>query len=112
MESHSKSRFLKINESFVCEHCTATVPPSKRTCRNHCPYCLHSKHVDIFPGDRDNSCHGLLVPTGYELSGKKGLVLLFRCDRCGEKTRNVALLDDPYQADDYQAILALSLPPP
>lgn len=108
MESPSKSRFLKINESFACEHCGASVPLAQKTCRNHCPHCLHSKHVDHFPGDRANPCQGLLKPVGYELSGKKGLVLLFRCQRCGETGRNIALPDDPLAPDNYDAILALT----
>ncbi len=102
------SRFLKINEAFLCEACGRSVPPAQRTCRNHCPYCLHSKHVDIFPGDRANSCRGLLKPIGYELSSKKGLVLLFRCQRCQAETRNIALRDDAFASDDYDRILALS----
>ncbi|MFY7930023.1 MAG: RNHCP domain-containing protein [Oligoflexus sp.] len=109
MEQNQR-RFQKINDGFTCENCAARVPPARRTCRNHCPFCLFSKHVDIFPGDRANSCGGALQPIGYELSGKKGLVLLFRCRRCQAETRNVALLDDPMASDDYQRILALSLP--
>jgi formylmethanofuran dehydrogenase subunit E len=101
-------RFTKINESFQCEHCGASVPPSGSTCRNHCPFCLHSKHVDINPGDRSNNCHGLLRPVGYELDAKKGLVILFQCTRCGERSRNRALLEDANQADDYDRILKLS----
>ena len=103
------SRFSKLNDGFGCENCGTKVPPAKRTCRNHCPQCLFSKHVDEFPGDRANPCHGMLEPIGYELKAKKGLVLLFRCQRCGQETRNIALRDDPLLADDYQKILALSL---
>ncbi|HET9241477.1 MAG TPA: RNHCP domain-containing protein [Oligoflexus sp.] len=108
MSEPTLGKFQKINESFLCENCGASVPPAKRTCRNHCPHCLHSKHVDVYPGDRANSCQGLLRPIGYELNGKKGLVLLFRCARCKAETRNIALLDDPILSDDYQKILDLT----
>ena len=40
--------------SFRCHHCRADVPedaPGTRN-RNHCPFCLWSRHVDIEPGDR------------------------------------------------------------
>ena len=36
------------------------------TARDHCPYCLYSKHLDINPGDRANECEGLLRPIGIE----------------------------------------------
>lgn len=90
------NRFTKKNEGFTCEHCSAAIPPAQKTCRNHCPLCLHSKHVDHFPGDRANECHGLMRPVGYETTGHKGLMLLFECSRCGEKTRNISQPDDAY----------------
>ena len=103
------SKFNVINETFTCEHCGKDVPISEKTCRNHCPYCLHSKHVDVFPGDRANSCKGLLEPVGYEHHKKKGLMILFRCKKCGEQTRNKALLEDKFCPDDYDKILSLSM---
>ncbi|WDF05905.1 RNHCP domain-containing protein [Shouchella hunanensis] len=30
--------------------------------RNHCPFCLYSKHQDIIPGDRASTCGGLMEP--------------------------------------------------
>jgi DNA-directed RNA polymerase subunit RPC12/RpoP len=108
MTEPTLGKFKKINESFICENCGAMVPPARRTCRNHCPSCLHSKHVDVYPGDRTNPCQGLLRPIAYELNGKKGLILLFRCSRCAAETRNIALIDDPILGDDYQKILDLT----
>ena len=102
-------QFKKIDVAFTCENCQKDVEPAGNTCRNHCPFCLHSKHVDHLPGDRANPCHGLLRPEGYELSGKKGLVIQFRCERCGAQTKNKAKRDGPGQLDDYEQILALSL---
>ena len=46
------SLFTKIDEEFICENCGKKVKKLGYTCRNHCPYCLHSKHVDVNPGDR------------------------------------------------------------
>lgn len=45
-------RFNMINENFICENCNKEVLKSEYTARDHCPYCLYSKHVDINPGDR------------------------------------------------------------
>ena len=64
------------------------------SCRNHCPYCLYSKHVDINPGDRMEKCHGLLKPIRVELSSKKGYVLISKCLKCGAERRNVTAKDD------------------
>ncbi len=100
--------FTHINESFKCEHCGADVPPASSGCRNHCPYCLTSKHVDVNPGDRANPCKGLLKATSYELDAKKGIVLIFTCSKCGARTRNKSNHEDPVSPDDYNKILALS----
>ena len=43
-----------VNEDFICENCGKDVEKSSYTARDHCPYCLYSKHVDINPGDRKN----------------------------------------------------------
>lgn len=99
--------FTHRNESFRCEFCSASVLPASVGCRNHCPVCLSSKHVDVKPGDRQNPCHGQLAAMGYELDSRKGLVILFKCKRCGQSTRNVALQTGD-MPDDYDKILALT----
>lgn len=101
-------KFTHNNDGFICEYCLAEVPPASVGCRNHCPKCLSSKHVDIYPGDRENPCRGRLQAIGYELDSKKGLVLRFKCHKCGVETRNVANHEDPLSPDDYEKILALS----
>ncbi len=105
------SRFTHINEHFCCENCGKAVAPVKTGCRNHCPHCLVSKHVDVFPGDRASECLGMMDAVGYELDGKKGLVLRFKCRACGAETRNVAAHEDPVMPDDYDKILRLRPPP-
>ena len=74
-----KSKFTKIDEEFICEYCGKKVPKLGYTCRNHCPYCLHSKHLDINPGDRAEECHGILEPIGLETNSKKGYIIVFKC---------------------------------
>ncbi|MGE0174519.1 MAG: RNHCP domain-containing protein [Oligoflexales bacterium] len=101
-------RFTKINESFVCIECGREVPAASSTCRDHCPYCLHSLHVDHSPGDRQNPCRGVLVPQGYELQSKKGIMLIYRCRTCGGTVRNKAVLDDKNAPDDYDKILGMT----
>ena len=89
-----KSLFTKIDEEFIGENCGKKVKKLGYTCRNHCPYCLYSKHVDINPGDRSEECHGLLEPIGIELSPKKGYVIVFKCKKCGKTRKNKAANDD------------------
>lgn len=101
------------NNGFTCEHCGAVVSPlANGSVRNHCPVCLHSKHVDIQPGDRASTCLGVMVPVGVEQSGKKGWVILHRCARCGFTGRNRAALDDPQQPDSWDALIELGRPQP
>lgn len=99
--------FTHINESFSCENCHKHVEPRSKSCRNHCPYCLYSKHVDVFPGDRAEMCGGLMQPRSYFVSGKKGLTLRFVCLKCGEERSNIAALENEIIADDYDLILKL-----
>ena len=54
---------------------------------NHCPSCLWSRHVDIFPGDRKNECDGMMAPTGYEMKAGE-IILIHKCEKCGEEKRN------------------------
>lgn len=89
-----QSRFTKIDEEFVCHNCGKKVEKLGYTCRNHCPNCLHSKHVDVNPGDRAESCHGDLVPVGIEVDSKKGYVIIFKCQKCGAIRKNKAAEDD------------------
>lgn len=95
-------RFTKLNDGFVCQFCGNEVPPAPQTCRDHCPTCLYSLHVDINPGDRANPCRGLLEPIGYETTGHKGIVIHYRCQRCQTHHRNRSAPDD-----NYESILSL-----
>ncbi len=81
--------------AFTCAQCgRAVVRHPAGSYRNHCPWCLFSRHVDVSPGDRASTCLGLMTLIGLEHSGKKGFVLLHRCERCGHVDRNKAAPDD------------------
>lgn len=88
--------FTKNDNGFICINCGREVKPLKYTSRNHCPYCLHSLHVDIMPGDRLNECKGLLKPINVEISGKKGYVIVHKCTKCGKICRNKSADDDNF----------------
>lgn len=88
------ANFTEIDEEFICENCGKHVPKLEYSCRNHCNQCLHSKHVDKNPGDREEECRGVLEPIGLETNSKKGYVIIFKCKKCGEIRKNKAAEDD------------------
>lgn len=87
-------KFSSNDNSFICDNCKKEVSKLGYSSRNHCPYCLHSKHVDINPGDRAEECQGLMEPIKVEISSKKGYVIVFRCKKCGAIRRCKAATDD------------------
>ena len=86
-------QFTMRDENFICENCHKEVKKLGYTARDHCPYCLYSKHVDINPGDRQNSCQGLLKPIGIE-KFKDTYIILYCCEKCGEDHKNIIAKDD------------------
>lgn len=106
--SISLPRFTKINESFPCANCGFVVPVSASTCRDHCPKCLFSLHVDVNPGDRAANCGGLLKPVGYDSHSKKGYMILYVCEKCGEKRTTRFLESDKILPDSFETLLTLT----
>ncbi|MHB1684055.1 MAG: RNHCP domain-containing protein [Bacilli bacterium] len=100
-------RFTVINEAFRCRFCHSDVVPLRTGCRNHCPHCLHSIHVDAFPGDRAAGCGGLMIPFRVFVHSKKGYMIEHRCQLCGTMTVNKLALEDPVQPDDMDTVLAI-----
>ena len=87
-------KFTKNDNSFECIVCGNKVPKLEYTSRDHCPKCLCSLHVDISPGDRQNDCMGVMRPVSAEISRKKGYIIIFKCEKCGEIKKNKAAADD------------------
>ncbi|MBI1833375.1 MAG: RNHCP domain-containing protein [Candidatus Andersenbacteria bacterium] len=99
-----QKNFIPRNEGFTCEICKKDVLPARSTSRNHCPYCLTSKHVDDkIPGDRASSCGGLMPAVGVEGVDPAKLDLVHECQRCGKIQRNKIAIDD-----NFDAILAIN----
>ena len=73
--------FIKKVENFICENCKKKVIGAGYT--NHCSNCLWSKHVDIYPGDREEMCGGLMKPILLGKTGKQGLRIKHKCQSCG-----------------------------
>ncbi len=95
--------FTMKDEEFTCENCKKHVSTLNYTARDHCPYCLYSKHVDILPGDRKNTCHGLLKPIGIE-KFKDTYKIIYKCEKCNQLHKNIIAKDD-----DMNLIISLSI---
>jgi hypothetical protein len=74
--------------------------------RNHCPYCLSSRHLDLFEaGDRLSACKSSMRPVAlarkntakkYSGAGQGELMVVHVCDQCGKPCINrMAADDDP-----------------
>lgn len=101
----------KLNNTlgdFVCCCCgafvSAAVALSGVRNRNHCPYCLSSRHLDQYePGDRLSACKARMRPVGltFKHIAKKytghtqgELMLVHWCEDCGKVSINRIAADD------------------
>src|SRR5690349_4243436 len=97
---------------FHCENCGALVSSMNMLSgvqnRNHCPYCLWSRHLDLYSaGDRLSACKAGMKPIGltmkksrnkYQLSPRGELMLVHACTECESISINrIAADDDPEQ---------------
>jgi hypothetical protein len=93
---------------FDCCHCRLRVSAEPLLAgvhnRNHCPYCLWSKHVDLLEaGDRLAACKAPMRPVGltckhtrkrYAPAQPGELMLVHRCAACGAVALNRIAADD------------------
>jgi hypothetical protein len=100
-------RSYEDTAGFRCVHCRQYVPSARLLSgvhnRNHCPYCLHSRHLDLLrAGDRLAACKGSMQPIGltFKRTRKKygaeqgELMLVHRCKECGMLSINRIAADD------------------
>ena len=85
--------FIRTTENFTCEKCGFSVEGDGYT--NHCPECLWSKHVDVFPGDRKEGCRGMMEPIGVTKKGKE-YNIIHKCIKCGLQKPNKAVKEDNF----------------
>ncbi len=89
-------KFAMHEEEFICDICYMKVTKLYKSVRNHCPFCLTSKHADINPGDRSHACGGIMYPIDIEQGEKDKYKIVFCCEKCHEIKRNVMADDDNY----------------
>lgn len=92
--------FQRRKEDFTCGTCGIAVRGSGYT--NHCPKCLWSKHVDVHPGDRSETCGGMMEPVRVEGSSPHYRIV-HRCEKC--RTERIV---DISSGDDMSAIISLA----
>lgn len=95
------------NQGFICLNCNREVlPVSNGSYRNHCPFCLHSIHIDEMPGDRKSECLGIMKPIDIEYNSKKGFQIIHKCLKCGHIQRN-KVAENTVQEDDKNLIMKI-----
>jgi hypothetical protein len=111
------------NNDFRCLNCngyvSAVTALSGVRNRNHCPYCLWSRHLDLVAaGDRLSACKapmrpiGLTMKPGHNKYAPAGgeLMLVHKCEDCGRLSINrIAADDDTHTLEEIFSISA-SLP--
>lgn len=88
-------KFNMIDEEFICLVCGKKVSTLNYSARDHCPYCLCSIHVDINPGDRQNTCKGILRPVGVD-KYRDTYKIVYKCEKCNQLHRNIMAIDDDF----------------
>ena len=97
----------KENAGFTCDNCGSEVLPlTNGSYRNHCPFCLYSKHVDIIPGDRRAMCGGIMKPVRLVYKPGKGYQLIHKCLKCGSEGTN-RIAEYSIQPDEIDELLKL-----
>ncbi|CAA9369228.1 MAG: hypothetical protein AVDCRST_MAG93-8261 [uncultured Chloroflexia bacterium] len=101
-------RMIDINQDFRCIHCGYMVPATYIVAgvrnRNHCPYCLWSRHLDWREaGDRLSACRAPMQPVGLTTKQSRNkyanerdgeLMLVHECSECGVLDINRIAADD------------------
>jgi hypothetical protein len=116
-DSRNKQGYRRLSQTdlyqqvvgFTCMHCKQLISSdpvlSGVNNRNHCPYCLSSKHVDLdHSGDRMSACKSIMRPIGLawkQSRNKYGsssgeLMIIHECEGCTRLSINrIAADDDP-----------------
>ena len=92
---------------FRCAHCHQIVSSAHLLSgvnnRNHCPYCLWSRHLDLYSaGDRLSACKAPMQPVALTAKhsrnkygqGRGELMLVHQCSDCGDLSINRIAADD------------------
>jgi DNA-directed RNA polymerase subunit RPC12/RpoP len=120
-----RSKIRNWNHDFCCLHCGYPVSANSILSavghRNHCPYCLWSRHLDLLvSGDRLSACKGPMRPLGltfkrankkYDQLGSGEIMLVHICTDCGRISLNRIAADDDVDCllETFERSLGLDL---
>lgn len=87
-----------INDNFKCENCHKNIKKHPEwSARNHCPYCLHSKHLDEkYPWDRKSNCLWIMKPVWIDHKKNKWNMIKHKCIKCEKEILNKIAPDDDF----------------
>jgi hypothetical protein len=102
-----------VESGFVCFNCgrAVTPDPTGTVHRNHCPWCLHSLHLDAVTGDRASRCRGVMEPVAISVLRGGEWVIIHRCKDCGALRENRIAGDDNSLALMSLAVRPVARPP-
>ncbi|WP_019632355.1 RNHCP domain-containing protein [Actinomadura atramentaria] len=99
--------------TFTCVKCGRIVSArtDDGTRRNHCPSCLHSRHVldQVAGGPAD--CDGRMAPIAIAVLRNGDWMVVHRCARCDELTSSPVAKDDNQYILMRMAVRPLAEPP-
>lgn len=109
--NHKRKPWQQSGHDFRCAHCKRMILATDgigTAHRNHCPFCLHSRHVDTKPGNRASTCHARMTPVGltarfngqdkYGRPREDDVMLVHLCSGCGTVNVNRIAGDDSCEA--------------
>ncbi|MEU5848462.1 RNHCP domain-containing protein [Saccharopolyspora shandongensis] len=113
MSSNDISHHQSTINTFTCVRCGLTVstlvPDGGR--RNHCPACLHSRHVIDQVESGPSDCGSRMSPIAIAVLRTGDWMLIHRCVRCDELTSNPVCMDDNQLILMRMAVRPLAQPP-
>ncbi len=107
LHKHEIQRLNSFGD-FICMTCRNFVSSEELVSgvhhRNHCPYCLSSRHLDLFKaGDRLSACKARMQPVAltlkrtskkYSREHRGEIMLVHQCEGCGKISINRIASDD------------------
>lgn len=113
MSSTSSTPPVLKSSTFACAWCGLTVSTyaADGTRRNHCPSCLHSRHVVDQVEGGPSDCHGRMSPIAIAVLRTGDWTVVHRCVRCDELTSTPVCTDDNQLVLMRMAVRPLAQPP-
>lgn len=100
-------------DTFACVRCGLTVtsyaPDGRR--RDHCPSCLHSRHVTDHVDGGPSGCRARMTPLSIAVPRGGDWMVIHRCTRCEELTSSATSGDDNQLILMRMAVRPLAQPP-